>query len=296
VYGGYNVVQSREIRLSRSFADNSLYGAQVTISPTENGVVGVSYMHRTRKPEPFSAIRPSTADSLFNPTVVIIAFSPQEEQYTSLDARYSFAERAEVSGRIDYDLNFERISRAQGYARVIVLPALAVSGEYIFREARIAYNSIFSVFNANSTKELEGGIEYAFTPSLRAYARYASVDYTDDNSKRLSVGGQFEFVNIAYTQNFGYAGELNGISVQAAYPVMEQKLIPSLGFGYAGYKLDKDGPSNTVLSSSIGATYRPIPALSADVQLQYMSNALYKNDARIFARLTYWLNRQLGLF
>ncbi|MCX6137055.1 MAG: hypothetical protein NTV54_06125, partial [Ignavibacteriales bacterium] len=116
-YGGYNVVQSRDIRLSSKFADNSLYGAQVTVAPVENGIVGLSYMNRTRKPEPFTTIRPSTADSLFNPMVVIIAHSPQEEQYTSVDARYSFEDRAEVSGRVDYDMDYERISRAQGFAR-----------------------------------------------------------------------------------------------------------------------------------------------------------------------------------
>ncbi|MCX6136577.1 MAG: hypothetical protein NTV54_03665, partial [Ignavibacteriales bacterium] len=171
-----------------------------------------------------------------------------------------------------------------------------LSAEYIFREPRVAYNSIFSVFNTNSTQEIEGGVEYEVTPSLKTYARYASVNYSDETSGRLSVGGQYEFVNIAYTQNFGYAGELNGISFQAAYPLMEQQLTPSLGFGYAGYKLEKDGPSNNVLSSSVGATYRPMPALSADVQFQYMSNRLYKDDARVFLKLTYWMNRQLGWF
>jgi Gram-negative porin len=292
-YGGYNVVQSREIRLSKSFSENSLYGAQITVAPIENGTVGISYMNRTRQIAPYMTTR---ADSLFNPMIVVITHTPQEERFTSLDARFVVMENAEVSGRVDYDMDFERISRAQGFIRVELLPSLAVSGEYLFREPRIAYNSIFSVFNANSTKEIEGGVEYEFAPSLRTYARYAYVDYTDENSQRLSVGGQFEFVNIAYTQNFGYAGELNGISVQAAYPVMEQKLIPSLGVGYAGYKLDKDGPSNNVLSSSIGATYRPMPALSADLQFQYMSHEFYKSDARIFLKLTYWLNRQLGLF
>jgi predicted porin len=227
---------------------------------------------------------------------VIIAHSPQEEQYTSLDARYSFDERAEVSGRVDYDVDYERVSRVQGLARVLVMPALTMSAEYLFREPRVAYNSIFSVFNTNSTQEIEGGVEYEFTPVLKTYARYAHVEYTDESSGRLNIGGQYEFVNVAYTQNFGYAGELNGIAVQAAYPVMEQKLIPSIGVGYAGYKLDKDGPSNNVLSSSLGATYRPMPALSADLQFQYMSNNLYKNDARVFLKLTYWMNRQMGWF
>lgn len=292
-YGGYNVIESRTIDLKRDFADNSLYGGQLTYEPVEHGVVGLSYMKRTRKPEPFTAVR---ADSLFNPYVVLIAYSPNEEEYASLDARYTFPDGVNLYGRSDYDFNFERISRAQLEARAGIMTSLTATADYLYRQPRVAYNSIFSVFNTSSTQEIEAGLEYEVMPLFRTFARFADVQYTDDNSQRLTVGGSYDIVNISYTQNFGYAGDLNGVSIQAVYPVMDRKLVPNFGFGLASYQLSDNAPKNTVVNSSIGATYRPSPVLSTDLQLQWMRNPLYSNDVRIFAKVNYWFSDRLSWF
>ncbi|HTX17223.1 MAG TPA: hypothetical protein VMG34_01080 [Bacteroidota bacterium] len=292
-YGGYNVIQSRDIVLKRDFADNSLVGGQLTYEPVDNAVVGLSFMDRTRKPEPFTAVR---ADSLFNPYVVVVAYSPDEEEYASLDASYSLLNKVSLYGRSDYDFNFERISRAQLEARAGIVSALTATVDYLFREPRVAYNSIFSVFNTSSTQEVEGGLEYQFSPLIRAFARFADVQYTDDNSSRLTVGGAYDIVNVSYTQNFGYAGDLDGISVQAVYPMMNRIVTPSLGFGYASYQLSDNAPKSTVINGSVGATYRPTPALSTDLQLQWMHNPLYSNDVRVFAKVNYWFSDHLSWF
>jgi hypothetical protein len=181
-------------------------------------------------------------------------------------------------------------------ARVGILSSLSVTADYLFREPRVAYNSIFSVFNTNSTKELEAGLEYEVMPMFHTFARYATVQYTDDNSQRITVGGSYDFMNISYTQNFGYAGDLNGVSLQAVYPMMERKFTPNVGFGYATYQLSDNGAKNTVINSSIGATYRPLPALSTDLLLQWMRNPLYANDVRVFVKVNYWFSERLSWF
>ncbi len=292
-YGGYNVVQSRTISLEKKFSENSLYGGQLTVEPVDNGIVGVSYMKRTRKPEPFTAVR---ADSLFNPYVIVIAYSPTEEEYASVDARYNFLNRVNVYGRSDYDLNFMRMSRAELSARVEILPSLSATAEYLLREPRVAFNSIFSVFKSNSTQEVEAGLEYEVMPLLHTFARYANVQYTDDKSGRMTIGGWYDVVNVSYTQNFGYAGDLNGLSLQAVYPMMERKLVPNIGFGFASYQLSESEEKNTVFNSSIGATYRPMPSLSTDVQLQWMRNPQYANDVRLFVKVNYWFTERLSWF
>ena len=292
-FGGYNVIQSRTIDLKKSFPDNSLYGGQVTYEPVDNGIVGVSFMKRTRKPDSYNVMR---ADSLFNPQSVLIAFSPNEEEYASLDARYNVLNNVSLYGRSDYDFNFERLSRAQLEARVGILSSLSVTADYLFREPRVAYNSIFSVFNTSSTQEVEAGLDYEVMPLVRTFARFATVKYTDDNSDRLTVGGTYDFINVSYTQNFGYAGDLNGISVQAVYPMMERKLTPNIGIGYASYQVSDNAPKNTVFNSSIGATYRPVPSMSADALLQWMHNPLYSNDVRVFLKVNYWFSERLSWF
>lgn len=298
VYGGYNVVQSRTLDFKRNLADNSLNGGQVTYMPNDDGVVGLSYMKRTRTPDPITTLR---SDSLFNPYLVVIALSPNEEEYASVDVRYNFIERVSVYGRSDYDVNLTKLSRAELSARVAILPALSATAEYLFREPRVAYNSIFSVFKANSTQEVEAGVEYEVSQLFRTYARFADVVYKisgseNDNSGRVTVGGSYDFVNFSYTQNFGYAGDLNGVSIQAVYPIMDRTLTPNFGFGFASYQLSESDTKNTVLNATIGATYRPKSSLSTDVQLQWMRNPLYANDVRLFVKVNYWFSERLSWF
>ncbi len=292
-YGGYNIIESRSIDLKESLPDNSLYGGQITVEPVENGIVGLSYMKMTRKPEPFTALR---ADSLFDPEVILIAYSPTEEEYASVDARYSFMNGASLYGRSDYDFNFQRISRAEMEARVGIFSSLSATADYLYRQPEVAYNSIFSVFNTNSTQELEAGLDYEVMPLFHTFARYALVQYVDDNSQRVTVGGSYDIINVSYTQNFGYEGDLNGLSIQAVYPMMERKFVPNIGFGVAGYQMSDDAPKNTVVNGSVGATYRPLPAFSTDAQVQWMRNPLYSNNVRVFLKVNYWFSDRLSWF
>jgi hypothetical protein len=112
----------------------------------------------------------------------------------------------------------------------------------------------------------------------------------------VTVGGSYDFVNFSYTQNFGYAGDLNGVSIQAVYPMMERTLTPNFGLGFASYQLSDSDTKNTVLNTSIGATYRPKASLSTDVQLQWMRNPRYANDMRLFVKVNYWFTERLGWF
>jgi hypothetical protein len=293
LYGGYNVIHSRNINLAYNLNDNSLSGAQLTVAPVENATIGLSVMNKILKPAPYKATR---VDSLFNPYVIIIKRTPAEEQLASLDARYEMTKELSIYGRADYDMNFERLSRIQLFSRYAVLPTLGITAEYMMREPRLAYNSIFSVFNYSSTDEIEAGIEYEAMSRLHTYARYAYVKYSDDNSQRLTVGGSYEFLTVSYNQNFGYAGDLSGISVQAVYPVWEQTVIPSVGIGYASYKLEKNAPQQSVMNLSLGTTYRPAASLSSDLQLQWINNPLYKNDVRMFLKVNYWFSSKADWF
>ena len=291
IYGGYNVVETRTLNWKKSLADNSFAGVQVTGSPVDDLLVGVSYMNRRRSPDAFTVVR---LDSVFNPYQVVLYSTPYEEEYASIDANYDLSSTVTVYGRGDYDVNLERISRAEVNARVSILPDLAVSADVLHREPRLAYNSIFAVFNANSTQEVEGGVEYTITSSVRAYARYAYVDYRDDNSQRITVGGSYDFISASFTRNLGFAGDLNGLALQAAYPLADRMFVPMVALGYGSYKISPDAETNNVLNGTVGLTYRPVPSLSADLQGMYMQNRLYSDDMRVFLRVNYWFSTKLN--
>ena len=291
LYGGYNVMETRTLDWKKSLPNNCFFGAQITGAPLDNLLVGLSYMNRRREPDAFQVVR---LDSLFNPYLVTLQSTPYMEQYTSIDANYDVMSNVSVYGRGDYDLNLERLSRAELNARVGILSSLYATADVLHREPLIEYNSIFAVFNSNSTQEVEGGLEYELSSTIRTYARYAYVDYTDDNSQRLTLGGSYEFLSASFTRNFGFAGELNGIALQATYPLPDRVFVPMISAGYGSYKISPDAPSNNVLNGSVGLTYRPAPSLSANIQTQYTENRLYSNDVRIFLNFTYWFSDRLN--
>ncbi len=290
-YGGYNVMETRTLNWKKNLPNNSFFGAQITGNPLDNLLVGFSYMNRRREPDAFTVVR---LDSLFNPYLVTLNSTPYMEEYASIDANYDVLPNVNVYGRGDYDLNLERLSRAELNTRIGVLSSLYVTADVLHREARLAYNSIFAVFNSNSTQEVEGGLEYEIAPSIRTYARYAYVNYKDDNSQRMTIGGSYEFVGASFTRNFGFAGEMNGLAIQATYPMPDRIFVPMVAAGYGSYKNSPDAETNNVLNGSVGLTYRPVPSLSANIQTQYTQNRLYNNDVRLFLNVTYWFNSKLN--
>lgn len=289
-YGGLNVIHTREWNLNQSLLENSLYGALVSYSPMENGTLGISYMSKLWKREHYLGIRPNLADSSFDPQYVVFYSRPNEEEFTSIDVLYDVPETFTFYARSDYNMLSEEISRAQFSTKYFVLKNLSLAAEYIFHEPRLAYNSIFSVFNYGSTKEIEGSVEYQIFSTVRIFARFANVAYVDDNSRRLSLGGMYKYLTFNYTQNFGYAGDLNGVNIFVVYPLAERNFTPSFGVGYASYKLSKELPSNSVLSVLAGATYRPFKMLTTDLQVQWMNNKQYKSDTRVFLKMSYYFS------
>ena len=289
-YGGNNVTQSRDIR-KQYIGNKGLFGGQITYAPIEDGVVGVSYMNKRWQRKPYTALR---MDSLFNPYSIVINSRPNEEERASIDIEYQHDQLYSIQAKTDYDILTEEISKVQAFTRIGIMKELNVTAEYIFRKPRLAYNSIFSVFNINSTKEIEGGLEYRPMSKTFLFARFANVNYIDESSQRLVVGGTYDFISATYTQNFGYAGELNGVSIQASYPMMERTFTPMCAIGYAKYKLDKVDPANDVFNGTLGVIYRPIQTLSTDLQMQWMSNPQYKSDMRIFLKINYWFNEKLN--
>jgi hypothetical protein len=289
-YGGSNVIQSRNIR-KNYIGSNGLFGGQITYAPIEEGVVGLSYMNKRWERKPYTAQR---MDSLFNPYYIVVNSRPNEEELASLDVEYAHEQAYSIQAKTDFDFRTEELSKIQTFARVGVMKELNVTAEYIYRQPRVAYNSIFSVFNVNSTKEIEGGVEYRPLMKTFFFARFANVAYVDESSQRLVVGGTYDVFSATYTQNFGYAGELNGISFQALYPMLERTLTPMCAVGYASYKQSKDEPSSNVLNGTVGVVYRPVQTLSTDLQVQWISNPQYNSDMRIFLKINYWFSEKLN--
>jgi hypothetical protein len=128
------------------------------------------------------------------------------------------------------------------------------------------------------------------------FGKFGSVSYGDDKSNQVTVGGNMKYASASFSWNTGYGGELAAFSVNASYPVFDNRLTPTILISYAHYKLNSSAPMTNALSGAIGVVYRPMPVLSLDVQLQGIQNKFYSNDVRLFLRGSYYIGEHLNIF
>jgi hypothetical protein len=293
-YGGANV---SPLLKSKGFADldkNYLAGGQITGNVAEGLKLGVSYVNRNVQRDSYTAIRP---DSAYNPIAVTIVPEHKAEQIAGADVRYTYADLVTSYGRFDYDINAKRSLRGQLYARVAATGQIAFTGEFIYREPRIYYNSIFSVFPVSPSREVEGGVEYSFNSSVRAYGKLGYVRYTDVVSRRLSFGLYTEYASAGFSGANGYAGQLSSFDLQAMYPLLDRSVIPTIGFSYGTYRQNAElDARQEIYSGSLGGVFRPLPQFSLDAQVQWLRTPIAKSDVRLFAKINYWFHTNLNLF
>jgi hypothetical protein len=287
-YGGLTPVD-QSMKLIDKFSDNYMFGGQVLSYAIPNTSISLAYMERHRKPESFQTFRPDTA---FNLNEVLIDNTTLEEQNISFDVYYS---RELVSAYGKIDVQNSKLYRGDVSLRYNLMTNFGISAEYFHREPRVAYNSIFSVFDAKSTDEFGGGIDYLICNKYNLFARYYSVNYTDDNASRLTMGVNSSFGSLSYSRNFGYVGVMNALNAQIIYPLSGRQIIASAGFELSSYKY-KDDELQSASTIVIGTTWRPSNIISLDLQGQLLMNEIYKNDFRVYFKFNYWFLSKLGIF
>ncbi len=279
----------------KNMHENYHFGGQIVTTLIPDARVGISYANRREERDPYWALR--TRDTSFTPVSYLVVRDADAEELGSVDASYMLRDRLSVYGRYDYDFKNVRTSRAQGGVRVNVNSALAVTGDYIHRLPRISFNSIFSAFVTNAVDEIEGGVEYGFTPMLRAFGRVAHVSYAEEEqSTRWTLGVNSAYGSASYSGSDGYAGELQSVSLQGTYPFWGKTVVPMAGLSYASYRLSRESERQSAFGVLAGAIVRPAPAFSLDVQGQWLNNTLMQRDLRVQVKLMYWFAERLSLF
>jgi hypothetical protein len=218
-----------------------------------------------------------------------------KEQYISGDVSWGISD-LNAYGRYDYDLNGKKTQRGQFGLRCYPTSEWVITADYIYRAPRVLYNSFFSVFNASTVNEFEGGVDYRIDPCIRAFGRGAYVKYEGDNSFRYTLGLAHDYCSISYRGNTGYAGELSTITAQCSYPLCDRRVIPTAGITYASYRLNDVAGRENAVAAVLGAILRPIQTLSVDFQGQWLNNKIAKSDFRLFGEINYWFSERLDIF
>lgn len=290
-YGG-NVPAYQKLELIDEWSDNTITGGKLAITALEDFRFAFSYINKNFKRQSYEAIR---LDENLNPMTVLIEQNSNQFKFLSGEASYTMENYFNISTRYDYDLNFETTSRFEIDGRYDQIKDLGINLYYNYREPRIQYNSIFSVFNYANSQEIEGGIDYKINPLITVVGKFANVTYDNDDSQRFTIGLNSNYGSVSYRKNLGYAGELDAVSIYTAHSFLNGMITPSAGISFSNYKLSEEDDKNNITSVLAGFNYRPLRVLSFDLQGQYFNNKIYKNDFRVLFKLNYWFNTNLDL-
>lgn len=285
-YGG-NVPAYQKLEITNDFKNNFILGGKFTTTVIPNSQLSIGYVNKNFKPENYFANR---LDPNLNLIEVEIENKSNQYQFVTGELNYTMPEIVQTFFRYDYDINFKQTSRFEFDARTEAVKNLGLNVYYNFREPKIRYNSIFSVFDYGNTHEIEVGADYKINQMITLIGKFGNVQYKDENSQRVAIGLSTSYGSVNYRKTFGYAGELDAISLYSGYTLFDGLLTPSVGLSYTNYKLSPEAESNSVTSLLVGTNIRPFRVLSFDLQGQYMDNKIYKNDLRLFFKLNYWFN------
>jgi len=285
-YGG-NVPAYQKLEIIDNWEDNYLLGGEFTVYALMDWRFSAKYINKNFASQPYNTVR---LDPDLNPINVLIENKSNQYKFLSGEISYHKQKFLSVNARYDYDLNYQTTSRGEINGRYEGFKNLGLNVYYNYREPRIRYNSIFSVFDYANTWEFEGGVDYLIDNKYTLIGKFANVTYKDERTQRLTLGISSPFGSITGRKSFGYAGEMDAVSFYTALATLEGLLTPSFGFSYTRYKITEDDPTNELVSLLAGTNFRPFRTLSFDLQGQYLSNKIYNNDWRLFVKLNYWFN------
>jgi len=290
-YGG-NVPAYQKLGLIDKWNENYLAGGKINFS-WRGLFFSAGYINKNFKEEDYVAIR---LDDDFNADTLLIKRGSSQYEFLNAELGYDFS-KISLSSNIFYDLNYNKISKLELFGNIALIKNFDIDLYYNYREPLIRYNSYFSIFESvvENTQEIEAGLNYRINSSFNVVGKFGFVDYSFENSSRLTAGLITPYGVINYRKSFGYAGELDGISIFSNYSILNGLLTPSVSVGYSSYKLSKDSPKNSVLYLLIGSNFRPWRVLSFDLQGQYLNNKIYKSDFRLFFKINYWFNTKLNV-
>jgi hypothetical protein len=289
-YGG-NVPAYQKFALTNKWNEDYIFGGKFLINAIENWQVALSYINKNFRTYDYWATR---LDDNLNPITVLIQNNSNQYKFATAEVAYEMKKIFDANVRYDFDFNLEKTSKFEFNGRYTQIKDLGVNLYYNFREPRVRYNSIFSVFDYGNTQEIEGGLDYRIE-EYTVIGKFGYVKYKDDNSQRVTVGVNSPFGTLSYRKTFGYEGELDAVSLYSAHTFFDGLLTPSVGLSFSTYKLSRDDVRNNLATILGGVNIRPWRSLSFDLQGQYLNNKIYKNDFRLFLKLNYWFFTNLNL-
>ncbi len=287
VYYGGNVPSYQKLEFTDDLSNDYILGGEFTVFAIPNWRLALKYVNKNFQSSSYTAER---LDPNLNPIEVLVENKSHQYEFISGEVSYDIPDVFRTDVRYDYDVNYSTTSKFEVSGRYEQVENLGISLYYNYREPRIRYNSIFSVFDFGNTWEIEGGLDYLFDNRYTIIGKFANVSYKDETSQRVSLAISSPWGTLSGRKTFGYAGELDAISLYGAQSFMDGLLTPTLGLSFTSYKQSASSQRNELMTLLAGLNLRPWRSLSFDFQGQYLNNKIYQNDWRLFFKLNFWFN------
>lgn len=276
---GFLVPFSNEIELDE-WDDSHAFGVRASTNKILGTKILVSFMQRNRRPAEYSAPGRYTQR--------ILSFKSLEQRLVGIDIYRSISRKISAYGRFDYDLEQERVRRGQLEIRVSPKRNWELVGEFFHRAPLIAANSIFTIFELNTTQEVGLRANYRFKNDWVLNGNFGILLYEGDETVRFGFGLRCKYGYFGYNFRRGYGGQNNGVYATLNYP-LTAKLGLLASTGVARYSLfNEDANKNTSLTGSLGFNYRASKHFSVNFLGQGLRNRFFSNDFRFFVRANYW--------
>ncbi|MCZ6636165.1 MAG: hypothetical protein O7G87_22435 [bacterium] len=277
-----------------SWGEGHLFGVHLFSDYFFDTSMGASFYRRSRRGTPFVSRERAVAGL----NALEIRPGEVEQQMVGFDLERRLG-RFRVYGRWDLSTpGGVQTRRAEGSVR-FHHQRWTLSGEYLYRTPYIDQNSIFSLFTQSSNREAALRGNYRHNRFLSLFGEFAAVYYEGEDGYRLNLGMNVLNGYVGYIRRRGYGGVADGVTSNLRYRLNPLVWIDG-GFYWSKFRLTgAEGARSTVMTSTIGAHYRPgrhfslgiqIQNLTQDLKLATQANPFPGNahDLRVFVQASAW--------
>ncbi len=284
-----------------SWGDGHMFGIHLVSSRIQDTRLGISFYRRSRRTETYlsdARIAAGLSDLEVRPGEV-------EQEMVGFDVGRDLGQRTNLTLRWDLSIPGElRTRRMEGVLRYHQ-GGFTISGEYLYRTPYVDQNSIFALFNQSSNQELSFRSSYRFNRHFSLFGEFSSVDYEADQGYRANLGANLLNGYVGYIRRRGYGGIGDGATANLRFRLNPEIWVDG-GFHFSKFRTyDGEGARSTVLTSTLGLSYRPSRHLTISVQGQDLVQDLKlasranpfpgsSHDLRFFFRATTWFFRGPG--
>ena len=277
------------------WGEGHMFGAHLMSSRLLETTLGVSFYRRSRQARPYL----SSSRIAAGLGSLEIKAGEVEQQMVGFDLQRRLGRLLSLYLRWDLSTPGQlQTRRVEGVLRYYY-HGFTLSGEVLYRKPYVDRNSIFSLFTHSSNREASFRGNYRFNRFLSLFGEVSKVDYEGDDGYRVNLGANVLNGYAGYIRRRGYGGVADGLTASLRYRV-NRKVWLDGGFHLSRFRLyEGEGARSTVVTSTLGVTYRPGRHLSLSLQGQNLMQDLklatranpfpgMSHDLRFFFRATTW--------